>query len=131
MGKQNDQRLSSTDRFSQNKDLQICRLKIIYHYAETQKARTNCAGYILRVLTGWQMSSGFEQCLGLNPVLFHHPWHSTAMGSILLLPTFLTSQACYLEQELCHLAFLFAKHLSQWGSASNLSPWYYCNPNMK
>lgn len=76
---------------------------------EEENARTIHAGYILQVIAGWRMPFCFEQCQSLKPVLPHHPWHNIAMGSILLLPMSLASQACCLEQEPCHLIYFICK----------------------
>lgn len=103
---QNDQRLRSTDHFSQNKALQVCRLEIIEHHVEMQEvnAGTNSAGYTLWVLAGWRSLSAKPESCPTSP-----SWHNTAAGSILLLPMSLASGECCLEREPCHLMAFICK----------------------
>ena len=115
--------------------IRVCKYTGWKYITAMQKCKNKMQGQIvLDIFCGYSQGgeclSSLSDALRLNSVLPHHPWHNTAMGSILLLPMCLASQACCLEQEPCHLVF-YLRTIYHSRAVSDLSPRYYCNPNMK
>lgn len=128
------QRFSSTDCFSQNTGLHVG-MHVGWRKINTmKKCKKKMQGQIMLDTFFRQL-----QCRKCPSALMMSKsessptsllWYNIAMGSMLLLPISLDSHAICSRKHAIS-CFLFAKHLSQQSSVSNLSPWYYCNRKTK